>query len=621
MKRQGDMQTRRPQSMAELSDDFARQIAHPDARFERFWNFEPPPIYLEPDGYFRSDKKTKAIIGGNKSYKTTVGIWECVMIFTGMVPPVLDGIYAHQETLLSLTSGDTRRPRHVRIIIQDFSKAWPETIKPFLLGDPEQGAVGMLPEAWSEFDEEEHMFYGPDGSFMSIMSVDPTQKIDPRKLRGPLIDHTYIDEGTLQVAYSESLTRSAGLKDGPRDVCLGFCPQDGYEDWTYETLYGACYDLVTDERKPQEKCHPDIFSQRVCMKDNPEISPEDIAAFESSMPQYQVAFRVHGRYSNMATNPYFDMKILLAWWNQKVYSDGIPHILEAVDIDLEAGVFKAKLVEVGLDEFDERYDPVWWMWEGAQDGEKYVVTADTAMGNPESDYQCGDVLAGKDPANWRQVGQLRIRELKPGDFALQCAMMGFVFGKCLLAYETNNESGGIFGDRIRQYPNLYTRITVDKLTEKPTEKMGWYSDRYSKPLMLENLYKSLREQYAEGRCPFRSRFTLAEMQGYEERVIRDKTSTYMRTEWGARPGGHDDTVISVAIGNRVIQHEPEKLSTCNLNTGVVDGENEKGLTEFEKEAADGAPRSGKAFRSLRPKPNITTLRRRHGVTRSTRHGR
>lgn len=603
-----DVNSRKHIPMRDLNISFARKLKSTDSRLECFLSFRPPPVYLRKDGYFQTKRKTKAICGANKAFKTSVALWEDVMIYTGMIPAALRGVYAFEKDLEEMTQGKNRRPRHVRIIVQDYSKAFPETIEPMLLGDPEIGGRGFLPEAWSEYDKEKHMFFGPDGSFLSIMSVDPTQKIDPRKLRGPLIDHTHICENSLQVAYSESLTRSVGLTNGPCDVTFEYCPQDGFEDWTYTDIYSQVYDTKTDEPMPIEKQNDAIFVQRVTMRDNPAMKESEIEAIEKSIPPYQVAFRIHGKYSSMAMNPYFHMDMLQEWYKGNETSDGAPYYFKNEEVDTERGIFKGEFTLDRSKEIDEKTSPLWRVWEGARKGEKYVLSCDTAMGNVDSDYQCADVLRLLNFGTFIaffQVAQLRMRVLKPGDFAIQCAMMANYFGSCLVIPEVMGESGGTFVDRIRRYDNLYTRLgaPTKQNNDKPVKKLGWHTDRYNKPLMLETLYKTLQNCYGLGFCPVNSQFTLSEMMSFEERVVKDKMNDHMRTEWGNRPGAHDDSVISVSIGNRIIVAEKDRISTCNISDGLLEPDY---VSKLESDAKQEA--GGRAFQNIKPQMKLEDLR-------------
>jgi hypothetical protein len=96
--------------------------------------------------------------------------------------------------------------------------------------------------------------------------------------------------------------------------------------------------------------------------------------------------------------------------------------------------------------------------------------------------------------------------------------------------------------------------------------------------------------------------------GYEERIVEDKMGDYLKTEWGNRPGGHDDTVIAYGIGTRVAMHEFDKLSACKMPKAVLPSRH---LTENEKKAI--GLKSGRAFSGMRPQPNLEECRRRsHG---------
>jgi len=528
----------------------------------------------------------------HNSYKTSIAILEDVMIFTGIVPYALRGVYAYEKDLQDMIMGETRRPRHVKIIIPNYSKTWPEVIQPMLLGDPETGGRGFLPEAWAaNYDDDKHIFFGPDGSWLSITAVDPSEKFDSNVLRGPLIDHTHICERNVQGAYSESMTRAVGLLNGPKDVTVEFCPQDGYEDWTYRELYLQGYDATTNEPLPEHKKNPSIFVQRVTMRDNPDMSEKEIQDIERSIPAYQVAFRVHGMYSNMASNPYFNMDMLQDWYKSKVFSDGKTLIITPDKAEPDTGIFIGSPYFCKEHEFDETKTPVWRVWEPPESGCKYLLSADTAMGNPDSDYQVADVLKlidFKRFTGFLQVAQLRMRGIKPGDFAVQCALMGHYYGDCMLVPETNTESGGIFIDRIRNYSSVYVRQSpVTKKNEKAVDKLGWHSDRFSKPIALETIYKTLQQCYAVGYCPIQSEFTIAELMGYEERVVRDKIGDYMKTEWGNRPGVNDDTVMSLAIGNRVLVKENYKLSTCIVKGDMIEN---RYISKLERDANIGSPK-------------------------------
>jgi hypothetical protein len=599
---EGDQKRKAPQSIGEIAAEMAASIQVSDARFQRFWNYKPIAKLLEPDGFFASDKKTKALIGGNKSTKTTAAVFECIMVYTGMIPPSVQGIYPHVIP--------KNRPRRVRIIVQDYSKHWTETIRPLLLGDPKKGAEGMLPEAWSDYDAESHMFTGPDGSYLSIIAVDPREDIDPNILRGPLLDHTMIDEINKECVYTESLTRGVSLQDGPRTVTLPFCPQEGYACWTYEGLYSACYDTATKRRLPPEKRHSDIFAQVVSMRDNPSISEAQIASTIATLKPWEVAYRVFGEYSQRASNPYFNMEMLTYWEENKMYSEGVPYRCVQKNIDLENGIFESELRKIEDDEsFDEKYESIWRVWRGPIDDHKYVLTMDSAEGNTDSDNNVADLWDCTDSEKPFQAAQFRMRLIKPGDFAVECACIATIYGKCLIVPEMNNTSGGICLDRIRSYDNLYRRPSVQRFDERQTDQVGWHTDKFTKGPALETTYKKLNELFVKHKnnySPINSRFTIMEMQAFEEKIIRNARNV-SQIVWSARKGFNDDTVMVMAIAFRVICHESYKITTCKLKKKVS-----QYSSQIEKMALAASVRRGRAFNAMKRKPDLVTLRKRLG---------
>lgn len=542
----------------------------------------------------RSPKKTKVFCGANRSGKTLTGVFEAIMVYTGIIPPSLQGVYPYVLP---------RRSRKVKIIVQDYTKHWPLTIRPMLLGDPDKGMEGMLPLAWSDFDEEEHIFYGPDGSMLSIDAVDPREDVDPNRLRGPGLDHTLIDERTVRAAYTESLLRGSALKDGPRTVTLCFCPQDGLEDWTYTDFYLTNFDGVTDERLAEKESHPDIHVECVDMRDNPGITAQEIEKVTASLKPWEVAYRVHGRYSQRAANAYFDMDQLLKWQTEHRTSEGIAVRLNVQKQDTDAGVFLAAL-ELP-DKFDETLEPVWRVWKTPEPGHKYCLAADAAEGNVESDFQEASVWDCTAVDKIHQVAQLHIRTLKAGEFGVQCACLATLYGKCMIVPEAQSVGGGMFIDRIRNYPNLYHRITVGKDEEIETDKLGWHTNDSTKGPMLELLYKTLGHMAAQGHCPVRSRFTLVELMAYEERVIRRGFNQTVQVIWAAKRHQHDDCVMEMAIAFKVAIHENDKLLSLRLKPVVVDSPE---LTEMEKKAGVMAGER-RPFAGLKKKPSLGLLRR------------
>ncbi|RLA43766.1 MAG: hypothetical protein DRR06_11280 [Gammaproteobacteria bacterium] len=379
-------------------------------------------------------------------------------------------------------------------------------------------------------------------------------------------------------------------------------------------------------RKAAADCDKYIFSLHVSMKDNPLISVAEYERQCSIYKPWEKAYRVDGWYSNRAENPYFDMDTLLAWEKEERHSAGTPYKVIEVKAEPENGIFKGRLellkehdvMKGGV--FDEERFPVWRVWQLPIEGEKYVIAADIGAGNPKSDPQSVSVWKCSDQTRIKQVAQLHMTRIKPGELAQQSCCMGNVYGNCLLVPERNNDPGGTFCDRARLYSNLYKEVTIDKETEQTLTKIGWRTTRFNKGSMLEAAFKSIQtmaaEQIATGMdskgmvqyanwCPFSSRVTLQEFIGFEERLEIAKSGD-KKIVWGGKKGSHDDCVLEACIALRIINHQFGIISSCVLPKIMeVSAPDNHYLGEKTK------PRS-RAFAGLRTQPSLAELRNRHG---------
>ena len=88
------------------------------------------------------------------------------------------------------------------------------------------------------------------------------------------------------------------------------------------------------------------------------------------------------------------------------------------------------------------------------------------------------------------------------------------------------------------YPNFYTEVQIDKLTDRETVKLGFTTTAKTKPLVIDQLRASMRE----GELELNDRTTIREM------------LTYIVTESGAMEAEascFDDCVMSLALANHV----------------------------------------------------------------------
>lgn len=178
-------------------------------------------------------------------------------------------------------------------------------------------------------------------------------------------------------------------------------------------------------------------------------------------------------------------------------------------------------------------------------GERYVIGADVAMGVRNGDWSVAQILDSKK----RQVASWR-GQVHPDYFADVLYALGMEYNEALIIVE-NNSHGILTCTRLGKdfaYPNFYTEVQVDKITDKETVKLGFTTSSKTKPLVIDQLRASMREDELELNC---------------KTTIREMLS-YIVTETGAmeaEQGCHDDTVMSLALANWVHEGAWEPVET------------------------------------------------------------
>jgi hypothetical protein len=178
-------------------------------------------------------------------------------------------------------------------------------------------------------------------------------------------------------------------------------------------------------------------------------------------------------------------------------------------------------------------------------GEQYVIGADVAMGVRNGDYSVAQVLDSKK----RQVATWR-GQVHPDHFAEVLYALGEYYNEAFICVE-NNSHGILTCTRLGKdlaYPNFYMEVQVDKITDRETIKLGFSTTAKTKPLIIDQLRASMRENELE----LNDKTTIREMM------------TYIVTESGsmeAEPSCHDDCVMSLALANHVHEGAWEPVET------------------------------------------------------------
>lgn len=178
--------------------------------------------------------------------------------------------------------------------------------------------------------------------------------------------------------------------------------------------------------------------------------------------------------------------------------------------------------------FLEEEDGFIKIYEEPKTGFPYVIGGDTA--GEGSDFFTAHVL---DNTTGRQVAVLR-QETDEDLYAMQLYCLGLYYNQALLAPERNFSTHPVHVLEDLEYPNMFVQIDEDRFTHKPKKLLGFTTTRSSRPYIIAELVKVMRE------TPdlVVDRNTLEEM------------LTFVRNEKGrpeAQDGMHDDLIMGLAI--------------------------------------------------------------------------
>ena len=215
-------------------------------------------------------------------------------------------------------------------------------------------------------------------------------------------------------------------------------------------------------------------------------------------------------------------------------------------VDPETGMERIKFIEIRrVGDNDPTPLRVWWDVDRSR---KYVVGVDVSEGieveassGKEADFSVitvFDVLARKVVARWRGYAD-------PDQLGEIVFNIGTYYNTALVGVEINNH-GIATAAKLRNmfYRNLYMRETAeDEQFQVRTTKFGWQTNKKTKPIMISELQRSIRE---------------GDIIDLDIVFIREAMS-YIRKDNGAmeaQQGQHDDVVMSTAIALQMADWSP-----------------------------------------------------------------
>lgn len=170
------------------------------------------------------------------------------------------------------------------------------------------------------------------------------------------------------------------------------------------------------------------------------------------------------------------------------------------------------------------------IWKYPEKDVFYVMGGDVAEGLISGDYSCLAILDEKLDlcASW--YGHIAPDLL--GDEAVKLAKM---YNDAYIGIESNNHGLTTLKAIVnKEYWNVYYQKNYDKIADVITKKLGWNTNKRTKPLMINKLAEFIREMYL----------------GIYWDTLISELFTYVIGDDGitnAQQGSHDDTVMALAI--------------------------------------------------------------------------
>ena len=200
------------------------------------------------------------------------------------------------------------------------------------------------------------------------------------------------------------------------------------------------------------------------------------------------------------------------------------------------------------------------VYEEPQPGVPYVIGADTA--GEGSDWFVAQVLDNRDG---RQVAVLR-RQCDEDAFACELMALGYWYNTALLGIEANFSTYPIKTCERLGYPRQFVREEEDSYTHRLQRRLGVRTTARTRPLMLAELVRVVRDET----------YTLN-----DETTLREMLA-FVRNARGrpeAMPGEHDDCVMALAIAH-YIRGQQSRLAEAPRPPALP------GPLAFERQMAD-----------------------------------
>jgi len=170
----------------------------------------------------------------------------------------------------------------------------------------------------------------------------------------------------------------------------------------------------------------------------------------------------------------------------------------------------------------------------AAPGHVYVVGVDTATGSSTGDFSAAMVMDVTNKEKIKPVAWYYAR-VPVHQFAQSVQKMARSYNDALIVCEVNHVGAAVQEElSLDQYPRLYRRFVYDKMAAKYVEKLGFYTNKSNRAILLNRLRKYIATETVKD-LP---QVLINEIGSF---VYNDKGEPY------ASPGCHDDMIFAAAL--------------------------------------------------------------------------
>lgn len=197
------------------------------------------------------------------------------------------------------------------------------------------------------------------------------------------------------------------------------------------------------------------------------------------------------------------------------------------------------------------------IWQRPRPEGQYIIGADPSGGG--KDPACAQVL---DRKTFEQVAVWH-GHIDPDNFGRELNYLGHYYNDATIAVERNNEGiATLMVLRDLYYPNLWLRERVGGVADQPTTELGWLTNLKSRPIMVADGQRAVRDKNIKLHDPDTIRELLA--------FVFDKHGKPQ-----AQEGEHDDRVMALLIAIQLYQRVPlEDDNTVSTTSRNEVGQNE-----------------------------------------------